>query len=70
MRGAPDNVRFYGAQGLIFFVLGNFRVIGHADCGDLDGLVRFADIAFYGGVEVVGCGCNIARIQRAGKSAR
>ena len=58
-----------GALRLFLFVRGDGEVVLDADFGDFDGLVDLFDVPVDGCVEVVGEGDNLARCQRAGKSA-
>lgn len=67
--GTAGRMEFQRPFGFGLLVLGDFDVITDPDLRDLDRLVHFLDIAFHGGVKVIRRGFDLARSQRAGKSA-
>jgi len=50
-------------------IRGNGEIVMHANLGNFYGLIDFFDVSFDGGGEVVRESDNLARCQRAGKSA-
>ena len=67
--GTACGVGLEGALRLFLFVRGDGEVVLDTDFGNFDRLFDLLDVPLDGCIEVVGEGDNLARCQRAGKSA-